>query len=78
MAIVNVKDRKNLLKDTTSGAVLSSDRTALREYREKKALIASTKEAKEEINNVIEKIKEIDELKKDLLEIKELLRGLRK
>lgn len=76
MAIVGIKDRKNMVKDTTSGAVLSADKTALREYKEKKAMISASKETNEQINNVMTKLKEIDDLKKDIFEIKQLLKGL--
>ena len=74
--IVRVSDRKDLLKDTTSGALLSIDKKAAQEYREKKALLNSRKESDLQLSQVKEKLAEIDSLRNDLNEIKSLLKEI--
>ena len=74
--IARVDDRKDLLKDMTSGALLSIDKKAAQEYREKKALLNSRKESDLQLSQVKEKLAEIDSLRNDLNEIKSLLREI--
>ena len=78
MAIVQVKDRKTLVKDTNSGALLSTDKRSLNEYLEKKKMLVASLDAKEQINTVMSKLKEVDELKQEIKELKELLKGMLK
>jgi transposase len=74
--IARVEDRKDLLKDMTSGALLSIDKKAAQEYREKKALLNSKKDSQMQLAQLKEKLAEIDELRNDLNEIKSLLRDI--
>ena len=74
--IARVDDRKDLLKDMTSGALLSIDKKAAQEYREKKALLNNKKESDLQLSQVKEKLAEIDSLRNDLNEIKNLLREI--
>lgn len=62
MAIVKVTDRPDLLKDTTSGALLVVDKRKADEYFEKKKQIKEMKTIKEEINNIKENMQDIKEL----------------
>jgi hypothetical protein len=74
--IVRVSDRKDLLKDTTSGALLSIDKKAAQEYREKKAILNTKRESQIQLEDIKAKLLEIDELRNDLNEIKSLLREI--
>lgn len=74
--IARVSDHKGLLKDMTSGALLSIDKKAAQEYREKKAILNSKKDSELEISQIKEKLNEIDTLRTDLNEIKSLLREI--
>ena len=74
--IARVTDRNDLLKDMTSGALLSIDKKAAQEYREKKALLNNKKESDLQLSQVKEKLAEIDSLRNDLNEIKSLLKEI--
>ena len=74
--IARVTDRNDLLKDMTSGALLSIDKKAAQEYREKNALLNNKKESDLQLSQVKEKLAEIDSLRNDLNEIKNLLREI--
>jgi hypothetical protein len=74
--IAKVDDRKDLLKDMTSGALLSIDKKAAQEYREKKALLNNRRESQQHLEDVKKKLLEIDELRNDLNEIKSLLKEI--
>jgi hypothetical protein len=74
--IARVEDRKDLLKDMTSGALLSIDKKAAQEYREKKAILNTKRESQIQLEDIKAKLLEIDELRNDLNEIKSLLREI--
>ena len=74
--IARVENRIDLLKDMTSGALLSIDRKAAQEYREKKAMLNSKKESQLQLEELKLKLSEIDALRDDINEIKSLLREI--
>jgi len=74
--IAKVEDRKDLLKDMTSGALLMIDKKAAQEYREKKAILNNKRESQQHLEDVKKKLLEIDELRNDLNEIKSLLKEI--
>jgi hypothetical protein len=74
--IARVENRADLLKDMTSGALLSIDRKAAQEYREKKVLLNTKKESQLQLEEVKLKLSEIDTLRDDINEIKSLLREI--
>ena len=63
MALLQVEDRPELVKDTTTKAVLNTDTTALDAYRRRR-------EAQREVRNMSD---EIDDIKNDIAVIKSLL-----
>lgn len=73
-----IKEHDDLLKDTTTGAILLSDKNSMNEYKSKKAMLRNVRDVSSEINNLKEKLSELETLKTDMQEIKELLRGLAK
>lgn len=66
MALLQVEDRPELVKDTTTKAVLNTDTTALEAYRRRR-------EAQREVRNMSE---EIDDIKNDIADIKSLLKEI--
>jgi hypothetical protein len=74
--IAKVENRTDLLKDVTSGALLSIDRKAAQEYREKKVMLNTKKESELQLLEMKNKLAEIDTLRNDLNEIKSLLREI--
>ena len=76
MKLARVEERPDLIKDISSGAILSVDKRAAQEYREKKALLNTKREAELQMDQVREKLAEIDSLKNDLNEIKSLLKEI--
>jgi len=74
--IAKVSDRKDLLKDMTSGALLSIDKKAAQAYKEKKAVLNTKRESQIQLEDVKAKLLEIDTLRNDLNEIKSLLREI--
>ena len=74
--IARVEDRKDLLKDMTSGALLSIDKKAAQEYRKKKAILNTKRESQIQLEDVKAKLLEIDTLRDDINEIKSLLREI--
>lgn len=74
--LYKIKDHDDLIKDKSSGAVLLSDRSAIDEYRAKKAMFQTKRDMDSEINNLKEKVAKIDNLESDLKDIKELLQRI--
>ena len=74
--LAKVEEHEELLKDTTSGAILLSDRNVMNEYKAKKNMMKNVRDVSHEINTIKEKLSEIDSIRNDMQEIKELLRGL--
>jgi hypothetical protein len=73
MALVQIKDNDNLVRDTHSKAVLSTDKNALNEYYMKREIAKKQNEEKEETKMRLMKLEEsMDELKSLLLEIAQL------
>lgn len=73
MALVQIKDNDNLVRDTHSKAVLSTDKNALNEYLMKREIAKKQSEEKEETKMRLMKLEEsMDELKSLLLEIAQL------
>ena len=66
MALLQVEDRPELVKDTTTKAVLNTDTTALDAYRRRR-------EAQREVKTMCE---EIDDIKNDIADIKSLLKEI--
>ena len=66
MALLQVEDRPDLVKDTTTKAVLNTDTTALEAYRRRR-------ESQREVRNMCE---EIDDIKNDIADIKSLLKEI--
>lgn len=66
MALLQVEDRPELVKDTTTKAVLNTDTTALEAYRRRR-------EAQRDVRNMCE---EIDDIKNDIADIKSLLKEI--
>ena len=61
--LLPILENKNLVRDTSSKAILSTNKKMLDDHRQKKAFL----------KNLVEQSKEIDNLKKDISEIKRLL-----
>lgn len=76
MKLARVEERPDLIKDMSTGALLSVDRKAAQEYKQKKALLNSNRESQVQLENLKEKLAEIDNLKNDLNEIKSLLKEI--
>jgi hypothetical protein len=74
--LYKIKDHEDLIKDKSSGAVLLSDKSAIDEYRAKKAMFQTKRDMDVEINNLKEKVAKIDNLESDLKDIKELLQRI--
>jgi hypothetical protein len=70
MALVQIKDHKNLVRDTNSKAVLSNDRQGLEEYLLKREIAKKQQCEQEETKMRIAKLEE------NMEEIKSLLRDI--
>ena len=74
--LYRVKERPDLVKDMSSGAVLLTDTTAADDYHAKKKMLNANRVMGEELNNIKTKLAEIDSLKNDIGDIKELLQRI--
>lgn len=74
--IVKVTDRPDLVKDLSTGAILTVDKTKSEEYFVKKSQINRMKALQEEVQELKNKLSEIDNLKDGLCEIKSLLKEI--
>jgi len=73
MALVQIADNKNLVRDTHSKAILNNDRNGLNEYLMKKELAKKQQEEKEETKLRLIKLEEdMNVIKSLLLEIAEM------
>jgi uncharacterized protein (UPF0276 family) len=70
MALVKVENHSNLVRDTSSGAVLNTDRTGLQEYYRRRELAKKELLEKEETKLKLQKMEE------EMQEIKELLKEI--
>lgn len=73
MSEVPIKNKKNIVKDSSSGAILNKSIVERDEYFRKKALFNSKRAVEENINNNDERINKLED---DMSEIKNLLRTL--
>lgn len=74
--LYRVKERPDLVKDMSSGAVLLTDSSAADEYMAKKKMLNTNRVMGEELNTIKAKLAEIDNLKNDIGDIKELLQRI--
>ena len=73
MNIVQIKDHKNLVRDTHSKAVLNTDRNGLNEYLMKREIAKKEQEEKSETKMRLAKLEEdMNDIKRILVEIAEL------
>jgi hypothetical protein len=73
MALVQIADNKNLVRDTHSKAILNNDKNGLNEYLMKKELAKKQQEEKEETKMRLMKLEEdMNIIKSLLLEIAEI------
>lgn len=74
MALVQIKDHKHLVRDTTSKAILSNDRQALEEYLMKKEIAKKQQSEQEEtkmrLSKLEENMEEIKSLLKDIAQLR--------
>ena len=70
MALVKVENHSNLVRDTSSGAVLNTDRTGLQEYYRKREI------AKKELLEREENKMRLQKMEQEMQEIKELLKEI--
>ncbi len=70
MSRVQIEGYRQIVKDTRSGAIINTDRSAYQVH------IQRIKEAKESQNNLRNAVRDINNLKQEMMEIKELLKGL--
>ena len=74
MAHVKVKDQHHLVRDTSTGAILNTDRTGLQEYYRRKELakkeIADREETKQRLAKMEEEMQEIKTLLKEIASIR--------
>jgi hypothetical protein len=70
MSIVQIKDHKKLVRDTSSKAVLNTDKAALQEYYAKREMLKKEKDEKIETRERLAKIEtDMQEIKNLLVEI---------
>lgn len=69
---LKVEGREDLVRDTYSKAILSTDLQKLKEHREKKAFFQDLLRQKDEINKLNKSIDELQSLKNDIKELKEM------
>ena len=70
MALVKVENHNNLVRDTSSGAILNTDRTGLQEYYRRREL------AKKELLEREENKMRLQKMEQEMQEIKELLKEI--
>jgi uncharacterized protein (UPF0276 family) len=70
MALVKVENHNNLVRDTSSGAVLNTDRTGLQEYYRRRDI------AKKELLEREENKMRLQKMEQEMQEIKELLKEI--
>jgi uncharacterized protein (UPF0276 family) len=70
MALVKVENHNNLVRDTSSGAVLNTDRTGLQEYHRRRDI------AKKELLEREENKMRLQKMEQEMQEIKELLKEI--
>ena len=70
MALVKVENHNNLVRDTSSGAVLNTDRTGLQEYYRRRDI------AKKEMQEREENKMRLQKMEQEMQEIKELLKEI--
>jgi hypothetical protein len=70
MALVKVENHSNLVRDTSSGAVLNTDRTGLQEYYRRRDI------AKKEMQEREENKMRLQKMEQEMQEIKELLKEI--
>jgi uncharacterized protein (UPF0276 family) len=70
MALVKVENHSNLVRDTSSGAVLNTDRTGLQEYYRRRDI------AKKELLEREENKMRLQKMEQEMQEIKELLKEI--
>jgi uncharacterized protein (UPF0276 family) len=70
MSLVKVENHNNLVRDTSSGAVLNTDRTGLQEYYRRREL------AKKELLEREENKMRLQKMEEEMQEIKELLKEI--
>ncbi len=70
MAQVKVENQQHLVRDTTTGAILNTDRSGLQEYYRRKEL------AKKEIQDREETKKRLAKMEEEMQEIKSLLKEI--
>jgi uncharacterized coiled-coil DUF342 family protein len=72
---LKIKDRKDIVKDPKSGAILSCDKQQMEEYLAKKRILSESRKSNDQVQDLSKKV---DELSNDITEIKNLLKGLLK
>ena len=70
MALVKVENHSNLVRDTSSGAILNTDRTGLQEYYRRRDIAKKELLEKEETKMRLQKMEE------EMQEIKQLLKEI--
>ena len=70
MPLVKVENHNNLVRDTSSGAVLNTDRTGLQEYYRRREI------AKKELLEREENKMRLQKMEQEMQEIKELLKEI--
>ena len=70
MALVKVENHNNLVRDTSSGAILNTDRTGLQEYYRRREIAKKELQEKEETKLRLQKMEE------EMQEIKQLLKEI--
>ena len=70
MALVKVENHNNLVRDTSSGAVLNTDRTGLQEYYRRRELVKKELLEREETKVRLQKMEQ------EMQDIKELLKEI--
>lgn len=68
--LLQVKDDKNLVRDTTNGAILNTDRAGLERYLAQRQIAKQRMDEQQEINSKVIKLEE------DITDIKNMLREL--
>lgn len=73
MAIVAIKDHQRLVRDTSSKAVLNTDKAALQEYYAKREMLKKEQEEKVDTKERLAKLEsDLQDIKNLLIEIAEL------
>lgn len=62
MALLKVKEEKNLMRDSVSNAILSTNNNELEKYRQRKMKSREYEEAINDINNIKSELSEIKSL----------------